>query len=286
MNTDGISAGLRARAALEAQGFHTSHPLGQNFLLDDRLLTGLLDRVQVQRGDSVLEIGPGPGVMTALLAERAGRVAAFEVDEALRPVLDSVLAGADNVQVIFADFLRQDVDAIPEIYFSGNGYRVVANLPYYITADAILRLVTASVRPLDINVMVQKEAAERLMSRPGQKNWCALAAFVRWYGAAECLEEVPRSAFSPPPHVDSRFIAIRRREHPGVSAAEEEMLFRVIRAAFAMRRKKLTNNLKAAFGMTQEAALRALSDAGIDENARGEALDLETLLRLARALRS
>ena len=169
------SAGLRARVALDKHGFRTTHSLGQNFLLDDRFLSGLLDEIDVWPEDRVLEIGPGAGVMTALLAERAEKVLAVELDERLAPVLNDVLAPHENAKVEYCDFLRCDVDALTARTL-GEQYRVVANLPYYITADILTKLVGAKNPPASIAIMVQKEAAQRLMSEPGSKQWCALAA--------------------------------------------------------------------------------------------------------------
>ena len=281
MPFDEISPGLRARVALEKHGFKTAHALGQNFLLDDQLLSGLLDGANVTTEERVVEIGPGAGVMTAILAKRANRVIAYEMDEKLRAKHGadcSVLNGCDNVEIRIGDFLKARLDELE------SPYRVVANLPYYVTSDIITKLVTDANKPESITVMVQREAAERLLSSPGQKNWCALAALTRVYGDAEVLADVPRTAFEPPPHVDSCFLTIARRSDRGMTAEEEQALYRLIRAAFAMRRKKLTNNVKAAYGMTQAEAATALIDCGLDENVRGETLSIEQLIALSRRI--
>ena len=278
-----LSAGLRARVALDKHGFRTTHPLGQNFLLDDRFLSGLLDEIDVRPEERVLEIGPGAGVMTALLAERAEKVLAVELDERLAPVLSDVLAPHENTSVEYCDFLRCDVDALT-VRALGGKYRVVANLPYYITADILMKLVGAENPPASIAIMVQREAAERIMSEPGSKQWCALAAELRFYGGAEVLAEVPPEAFDPPPHVVSCFIRLDRYAVPPVVPADEQLFRRLIHAAFAMRRKTLANNLKASFGLDQQAARDVLLAAGVDERVRGEALSLEELRRVSDAL--
>ena len=279
------SAELSARVALEKHGFHHTHSLGQNFLLDERLLTHLLDASEEPDGaENVLEIGPGAGVMTRLLAGRARRVCALELDRSLEPVLRDVLSGLDNVDVIYEDAMKADLAAIVREQFSGEPWRVVANLPYYITADVILRLVTLSERPESISIMVQKEAAERIMAQPGTKQWCVLAATVQSYGEARVLMDIGPEAFDPPPHVMSRFICIRRYELPPFSPKDERIYLRLIHAAFAMRRKTLANNLKAGFGLDNEAARRVLADAGLDDRVRGEALTLTQLCRLADVL--
>ena len=278
------SAELRARVALEKHGFHHTHSLGQNFLLDESLLRALLDAAMIAPDDNVLEIGPGAGVMTRLLAGRAKTVLAVELDRALEPVLSDVLDGAANARVVFQDFMKADLAALVGDAFAGEPYRVVANLPYYITADVLLKLARAGRRPDSICIMVQKEAAERVMSSPGTKQWCALAATLRYYGRAEVLCEVPPEAFTPPPHVMSAFIRIDRWQTPPVAPKDEALFLRLINAAFAMRRKTLANNLKAAFGIDQAAAICVLQAAGVGEKARGESLELDALCRVADAL--
>ena len=279
MNTTDLSPGLRARVALERHGFRNTHALGQNFLLDEGLLNALLDAADVGGEDFVIEIGPGAGVMTALLAARCRTVTAVEVDKGLEPVLSDVLAGVPNARVVYQDFMKADLDALT----GGEPYRVVANLPYYITADILLKLVSAARRPESIAIMVQKEAAERVMSRPGEKAWCALAAMVQYYGAPRALMDVPPTAFDPPPHVESRFMLIRRTA-PDAVPRDESTFFRVIAAAFAMRRKTLQNNLKAAFGLDAAQAAAVLEAAGVDARVRGEALTLRELCRVSDAL--
>ena len=277
------SAGLRARVALDKHGFRTTHSLGQNFLLDDRFLSGLLDEIDVRPEDRVLEIGPGAGVMTALLAERAEKVLAVELDERLAPVLSDVLAPHENAKVEYCDFLRCDVDALTARTL-GEQYRVVANLPYYITADILTKLVGAKNPPASIAIMVQKEAAQRLMSEPGSKQWCALAAAVRAYGRAEVVEEVPPERFDPAPHVVSCFLKIDAWDAPIVTPKDEALYRRVVQAAFAMRRKTLANNLKTSFGVSQEQTQAVLSAAGLSDKVRGEALTLAQLSDVSDAL--
>ena len=277
------SAGLRARVALDKHGFRTTHSLGQNFLLDDRFLSGLLDEIDVRPEDRVLEIGPGAGVMTAQLAERAEKVLAVELDERLAPVLNDVLAPHVNAKVEYCDFLRCDVDALTARAL-GEQYRVVANLPYYITADILTKLVGAKNPPASIAIMVQKEAAQRLMSEPGSKQWCALAATVRAYGRAEVVEEVPPERFDPAPHVVSCFLKIDAWDAPIVTPKDEALYRRVVQAAFAMRRKTLANNLKTSFGVSQEQAQAVLGAAGLGDKVRGEALTLAQLSDVSDAL--
>ena len=278
------SAELLARVSLDKHRFHNTHSLGQNFLLSEALIASLLDEVGLDSGDNVLEVGPGAGVMTRLLAQRVKRVLAVELDRGLEPVLEDVLAGVDNVRLSFQDIMKADLRGLDGEAFGGENYRVVANLPYYITADVLLRFAASDCPPDSIAVMVQREAAERVMSEPGSKQWCALAAELRYYGRASVLAEVPPEAFDPPPHVVSQFIRIDRCDDPDVCPADGAAFRRLIRAAFAMRRKTLVNNLKASFGMSQESARQALAAVGLDERVRGEALTLAELARLSDAL--
>lgn len=279
-----ISYELRARVAIEGEGFRKARTLGQNFILDESLISALLDAAGVGPDDYVLEIGPGAGVMTALLSDRCARVLAVEIDEKLKPVLNAVLEGKKNVRLEFADVLRIDLLKLTRETFDGRPFRVVANLPYYITSDAIEKLVATGLPIADICVMVQKEAAERILSRPGTKKWCALAATIAYFGAPETLMDIPRAAFEPQPHVDSAFLRIAVFGEKPVRAESDEMMRRVIAAAFLMRRKKLANNLKAAFALSHEDAVACLAQAEIDPDVRGEALDIPVLARLSDVL--
>ena len=224
-----ISPGLRARVLLEKHGFQTAHALGQNFLLDENLLSHLIDLSGVAGEDEVLEIGPGPGLMTCLLARRARSVTAVELDRRLEPVLSSMLEGCENARVLYADALRDR----PFRPSPPPGARVVANLPYYITADVVTRLLLRGAGYESIAVMVQKEAAERMTSLPGDKQWCHLAALVRYFGKPRILEEIPPEAFEPSPHVVSAFLRIDLYDERPVRPNDEALFLRVLAAAFA-----------------------------------------------------
>ena len=283
MENKTISAGLRARVAMEKNAFRTTHSLGQNFILDDGFLNHLLNLAGVNDADNVLEIGPGPGVMTALLASRANKVLALELDERLQPVLADVLQGVTNAEVIFTDAMKSDLGTLVRENFGGR-YRVIANLPYYITADLIMKMISTNPLPESICVMVQKEAAERLMSHVGAKNWCAMAAMVQYFGECEILDEVPPEFFNPPPHVDSCFIRINMHENRLLPKEEEGEMLRLIRCCFAMRRKTLANNMKSFYGMNQAEAAALIEAAGLHPQVRGEALSLEEIANLSRLI--
>ena len=264
-----ISAGLAARLALERHGFRFTHSLGQNFILDDELLERILDLALIEPGGRVLEIGPGAGVMTRLMAGRGADVTAIELDETLRPVLEDMTGGCANVRLVFADALKADLRAL----MGDEPFSVIANLPYYIATDLIEKLLTTAPKPRRLTVMVQKEAAERMTAAPGGKTWCALAATVQYFARCETVMALPPASFTPPPHVDS---ALLRLEPYGddapVRAADDAMMLRVIRSAFAMRRKTLANNLTAAFALPREEAAALIESLGLDARVRGEAL--------------
>ena len=278
-----LSAGLRARVALEKHGFSFTHSLGQNFILDDGFLEDIALLSGVGAEDCVLEIGPGPGVLTSHLAAHCRSVLALEIDRKLQPVLSDVLAGVTNAEVVFEDALKCDLPALLRERFPGKNVHVVANLPYYITADVIERLLTCGADIGDITVMVQKEAAERIGAAVGGKNYCALAMLTQYYCDVEALTDVPPERFTPKPHVMSRLIRLTRRSG-GERTQDEALLARVIKSAFRMRRKTLVNNLTGDFALSRAEAEALLESQQLDARIRGEALTVDQMTRLANAL--
>ena len=278
-----FSSGLRASVALEKYGFRTSHSLGQNFILDDDFLEEIAALSGVSDSDCVLEIGPGPGVLTSHLARRCKRVVSLEIDRKLEPVLTDVLRGIQNAQIIFEDVMCCDLNDLLQRQFGDAPVHVVANLPYYITADVIERLLTRARAIEDITVMVQKEAAERIAAKVGDKNYCALSMLVQYYCDVEVLMDVPPERFVPQPHVMSRLIRLTRRTN-GVQARDDAFLQRVIKSAFRMRRKTLVNNLSGDFAISREDAQQMLADQGFDTRIRGEILTPDQIARLSDAL--
>jgi 16S rRNA (adenine1518-N6/adenine1519-N6)-dimethyltransferase len=279
-----MSAGEIARRALEQNGFHFTHSLGQNFILDDGLVGRIVDAALVEPGDRVLEIGAGAGVMTRALWARGARVLALEIDRALSPVLEAVLAGS-GVSVEFADVLKCDLAALTGRAFGEGPFDVVANLPYYITADVLHLLIKSRLPIRRMTVMVQKEAAERIMASPGRKNWCALSAMVQRYGTPSVQMRVPPEAFTPRPRVDS--VLLRVQAAPNRQNSEDEAMFeKAVAAAFAMRRKTLVNNLMRAFSFSRAQAVALVESLGLDARVRGEALSLDQLALLGEKLKA
>lgn len=285
MQNQSISPGLCAGIALERHGFSFTHALGQNFILDDDFLEEIARLSRVDSDDSVLEIGPGPGVLTRHLAARCRQVLALEIDQKLQPVLSDVLEGVSNAEVLFEDVMKCDLPALLQARFPGQTVHVTANLPYYITADVIERLLTCGADIGDITVMVQREAAERIGASVGEKNYCALAMLVQYYCEVEELMDVPPERFTPKPHVMSRLIRLTRREN-GTRARSDALLRRVIKSAFRMRRKTLVNNLTGDFSLSRAEAEGLMRALDLDVRIRGEALRVEEVVRLSDALGS
>lgn len=263
---------------LKAFGLHMSKKLGQNFLIDAGIVRGIVEAAEIEPGEKVLEIGPGIGTLTQGLAEAGAQVTAVELDKKLPAVLAETLKGYDNVRIVPGDILKVD---IPQIMGEGP-FKVVANLPYYITTPIIMTLLERHLPIKSLVTMVQKEVAERMTASPGSKSYGALSVAVQYYTEPEIVLDVPPRSFIPAPEVDSVVIACRVRQQPAVAVREEKLFFRVVRAAFGQRRKTLANALRGG-GFPKEQVRDALEHAGIDLTRRGETLTLDEFGRLADA---
>lgn len=259
------------------QEFRFNKAFGQNFLTDPQLLSGIVDDSGVTEQDDVLEIGTGAAALTIPLSQKAKSVVTYEIDEHLQPILEKKLKGYENVRLVFGDYLKRTEDLVHM------PYKVVANLPYYITTPILFDLIESDNRPQSITVMVQKEVAERLTARAGQSEYGAVTAAVRLYGEAVITRIVPAEKFTPKPKVDSAVIRIDRTDT--FSTIDAKATARAIKAGFAMRRKTLVNNLSAAYGLSKDDAKTLLSSLGISEMARGETLATEDYVRVAEALK-
>ncbi|SDF22288.1 16S rRNA (adenine(1518)-N(6)/adenine(1519)-N(6))-dimethyltransferase RsmA [Sporomusa acidovorans] len=263
---------------LKTFGLHMSKKLGQNFLIDSTVVDGIVAAAKVSEGDPVLEIGPGIGTLTQGLAEAGAEVTAVELDRRLLAVLSKTLAGYEHVRIIHGDILKIDISR--EI--NKEKYKVIANLPYYITTPIIMKFLEERF-PVELLVtMVQKEVAERMVAKPGGKDYGALSVAVQYYTEPEIMFIVPPQAFIPPPAVESAVIRCTVRSKPPVEVVSEKLFFRVVKAAFAQRRKTLTNALKGG-GLNKETVDGMLSEAGIDGGRRGEQLSLTEFAAVANA---
>lgn len=267
------------RYILQRFGIHMSKRLGQNFLIDANIVQGIVDAANVQENDRVLEIGPGIGTLTQALAETGAEVTCVELDKRLPEVLAHTLDAYDNVRVIQGDILKVN---IPEI-MGDKPFKVVANLPYYITTPIIMALLEKHLPITDIVVMVQKEVAERMAAQPGGKTYGALSVAVQYYTVPEIALYVPPRSFMPPPEVDSVVVNCKVRQIPAVELIDEKMFFRVVKAAFGQRRKTLNNALKS-MGVDKNIIVDVLDKAGIEATRRGETLTMEEFGAIANIL--
>lgn len=275
----------RTAEILKKYNFSFQKKFGQNFLIDANVLERIVQGAGVTKEDVVLEIGPGIGTMTQYLAEAAGKVLAVEIDDKLIPILEETLSPYDNVRIIHQDVLKVDLKALAEEENAKKGFKVVANLPYYITTPIIMGLFEKKVPVESITVMVQKEVAQRMQVGPGSKDYGALSLAVQYYAEPEIVLEVSPNCFMPRPNVGSAVINLKRRKSPAVQA-EEGRMFEIIRAAFNQRRKTLANSLKNAAGLSysREAVEEALLQMGLPVAVRGEALTLEQFAELSNLL--
>lgn len=252
--------------------------LGQNFLPDPLLQRHLVSQAPLGPADTVLEIGAGMGDMTLALAEACRQVVTLEIDPRLEPKLLERFEGKTNIRLVMGDVMEMD---LAEIMREHTAFHVAANLPYYLTTP-ILNLLFRSPLPIrSVSVMVQQEAAQRVLASPGTPEYGPLALLAMYRSEPRAAVKVPARAFSPPPKVDSVFLVMPFLEVPRVSVDDESLLFQLISSAFAMRRKTLENNLMSALRFTRETARRCLACADLPANIRGEKLSLEDFARLA-----
>ena len=264
---------------LQRFDIHMSKRLGQNFLIDAGIVQGIVDAANVQENDRILEIGPGIGTLTQALAETGADVTCVELDKRLPEVLAHTLEAYDNVRVIQGDILKVN---IPEI-MGDKPFKVVANLPYYITTPIIMALLEKHLPITDIVVMVQKEVAERMAAAPGGKTYGALSVAVQYYTEPEIALYVPPASFMPPPEVDSVVVDCKVRTSPAVDLIDEKLFFRVVKAAFGQRRKTLNNALKS-MGVDKSIIADVLAKANIDATRRGETLTMDEFATLSNTL--
>ena len=271
---------------LKKYGFRFQKRYGQNFLIDSHILEKIVEAAEITKEDMVLEIGPGIGTMTQYLAEHAREVVAVEIDKTLIPILEDTLSAYDNVTVINEDILKVDIEALAREKNGNRPIKVVANLPYYITTPIIMGLFESHTPLASITIMVQKEVADRMQAGPGTKDYGALSLAVQYYAKPELMMNVSPGCFIPKPNVGSAVIRLTRYEQNPVQVKDEDFLFSLIRAAFGQRRKTLVNSLTNAsfLSVSKEEILRALSEMGISETVRGEALTLEEFAKLSNLL--
>lgn len=285
MNNPYILPG-RVRAALNSLDLRPSRELGQNFLVDPHALQQIVDAAMLTPDDTVVEVGPGLGVLTYELVQQAGRVISIELDKRLAARLQAEFARTPNLAVIQSDVMRVDLGAA--LGAGNTAYKVVANLPYQITSAIIRHFLEATPAPELLVIMVQWEVAQRIAARPPEMS--VLAHSVQFYAEPEIVARVPASSFIPAPKVDSAVLRLRRRAQPAVQVDDVDAFFRTIKSGFLQARKKLSNALPgglASMGVKieKDEVLRLLEAAGVDPARRAETLSLEEWSRVHDLLR-
>lgn len=271
--------GVSLGELLRRHGVRLQKGLGQNFLADPVHLDRIVAAAELTHDDVVLEVGPGVGTLTVRLAAEAGQVVAVELDEQLLPALREVVAGHENVAIVQGDILQLD----PAALIPGSApFKVVANLPYYITSAAIRKLLTATPPPALLVLTVQREVAQRIVAQPPEMS--LLAVSVQFYARPEIVARIPAGAFVPAPKVDSAILRLRPWPAPPVDVPDVGTFFDVVRAGFGQRRKQLRNSLRAGLSLPEEQVEGMLVAAGVDPTRRAETLSLEEWSRLAWAL--
>ena len=259
--------------------FSFSKGLGQNFLLDERVLDKIADAADIE--DGVLEVGPGFGVLTKRLCETGKKVVSVEIDRRLIPVLEFTLDEFDNIKIIEKDILKTDVAELIREEFGDGKISVAANLPYYITTPIITKLIEEKLPLKNIVVMVQREVAERIAAAPGKKAYGAISVLCQYYTNPRLVTIVPAGSFYPAPKVDSAVLCMEVCEKPNVETRDEALFFKVVKAAFAQRRKTLLNCLSSGFSCDKATISELLESIGIAPNVRGEKLGLIEFAKIA-----
>ncbi|MCT4619475.1 MAG: 16S rRNA (adenine(1518)-N(6)/adenine(1519)-N(6))-dimethyltransferase RsmA [Marinisporobacter sp.] len=263
-------------------GFKFSKSLGQNFLIDENILYKIVDGAEVDKEDIVIEVGPGIGTLTQVLAERAKKVIAIEIDKTLLPILSETLGDQDNVEVINEDVLKLDIHKLIEEKCEGKAVKVIANLPYYVTTPIIMKFLEERVPLKNMVVMIQKEVADRMQAEPKTKEYGSLSVAVQYYSDPQIITKVPRSVFIPQPKVESTVIRLSVLKEPRVQVKDEKILFSIVRAAFGKRRKTLLNALSnSPLQVEKEMIKKVLESSGIEANRRGETLTIEEFAKIA-----
>lgn len=255
-----------------------SKKLGQNFLIKRGIVDEIVHAAELTVGEPVLEVGPGIGTLTQGLAQSGADVTAIELDGRLLEVLDTTLASYDNVRIIHGDVLKLDVPTI----MNHKPFKVVANLPYYITTPIIMSLLESKLPIERLVVMVQKEVALRMIAKPGTKDYGALSVAVQYYTEPDIVLDVPPKSFLPAPAVTSSVIRCVLRDKPPVDVIDEKLFFRVVKAGFAQRRKTFSNTMKTT-GLTRDRIEELLAKANIDGQRRGETFTLQEFADVANA---
>ncbi len=266
---------------LKDNNFRFNKGYGQNFITDTNLLAAMVSDAEITNNDVVVEIGPGAGTLTKEIAKKAKKVFAFEIDKNLEPILKETLSEENNVEVVFKDIQKVKEEELLEI-IGTKDYKVVANLPYYITTPIIMRFLESDIIPKSITIMVQKEVAERLVSKAKDEAYGAITLAIALEGDASLTRIVKKEMFMPIPKVDSAIVRIDVNDR--YNDVDKKSVKKLIKAAFLMRRKTLVNNIESVYKIPKDKIQSILNEMGVNEKVRGEELDIDTYIELAKKL--
>jgi len=264
------------KSILAQNGFNFNKSLGQNFIFDENLLNAIVTDSGIGIDDTVVEIGVGAGSMTNILAQNCKKVIGYEIDKRLSDVHQKTLL-YKNIEMHYQDFLKVSDDDLKNL----GEYKVVANLPYYITTPIIFRLLECNNPPSSITIMVQKEVADRIVARPATSDYGVLSVTVALHCTAKIIRKVPRTAFVPAPNVDSAIVYLNKNITP---ISNIPKISKLVKIAFSNRRKMLTNNLMQGYGITKDQAINAIKAINVKETIRGEILSMEQFVDLNKSL--
>ncbi|MDO5063326.1 MAG: 16S rRNA (adenine(1518)-N(6)/adenine(1519)-N(6))-dimethyltransferase RsmA [Peptostreptococcaceae bacterium] len=274
----------KTKEIIQKHDFRLTKSLGQNFLVDQNILDKIVQAAEVTKEDIVFEVGTGIGTLTHELAVRAKKVVAIEIDRALIPILEETLSDVDNVEIVNQDILKTDLKHLAQKFAEERSIKVVANLPYYITTAIIMKFLESNIRLDSFVLMIQKEVADRITTKPSTKDYGSLTVAIQYYAQSELISKVPKNAFIPPPNVDSSVIRLRIRSERGIQVRDEQLFFKVIRGSFSKRRKTILNALSTYEDFSKDIVIEALAKAGIDPKRRGETLTIDEFAKLTNSM--
>lgn len=251
---------------------HPNKSLGQNFLVDEETLDIIAE--EVNKNDTIIEIGPGIGTLTEKLLKKAKKVIVIELDTKMAEIIKDRFKLYDNIEIINEDVLKVDINKLAD------NAKIVANLPYYITTSIITKLLECNIE--DITVLIQKEVAQRICAIPGSKNAGSITYLVNYYADAKIIKNVSKTCFVPSPKVESAVVKMKKLDKPRVNVKNEEVFFEIVRSNFSKRRKTIINSLSEI--IEKERLKQILKEMKIDENVRGETLTLEQYAIIANKL--
>ncbi len=269
------------KALLKKYNLRALKQLGQHFLVDKKVLIKIVGAAKLNKGDTVLEIGPGLGILTEALAEKAGKVIAIEIDKGLVKYLEKRFKDHQNLEIIHENILKLRTKDLASRLGSKNkfNYKVVANLPYYITSRVIRHFLEAEIKPNLIVFLVQKEVAERIIAEPPKMSLLSISC--QFYGEPEIVDFVPQDSFWPKPEIESAILRIKVYKKPKVKVKDKKLFFRVVKAGFSNKRKQLHNALAGGLHISNQKAKGLLKKSGIDPARRAQTLNLEEWAKIA-----